>query len=132
MFVYKGPKTSVRYAALCKEASSLPLKTLWKHVYSVSGNRFSDGTRFMGDLLKEKGKISTWVLTFSTLPTETCNMVLRCRRRMWFRIVIQQQNARSKKPRSLFPESIHLIAIDLKPNGVSASYALTCCFVVRP
>ncbi|GFW12664.1 hypothetical protein TNCV_3883741 [Trichonephila clavipes] len=30
-------------------------------------------------------------------------MVLHCRRRVWSRIVIQQQNARSEKPRPLFP-----------------------------
>ncbi|GFW35859.1 hypothetical protein TNCV_1926901 [Trichonephila clavipes] len=33
-------------------------------------------------------------------PTKSCNMVLRCRHR-----VIQQQNARSEKPESLFFES---------------------------
>ncbi|GFU55153.1 hypothetical protein TNCV_426571 [Trichonephila clavipes] len=35
-------------------------------------------------------------------PTKSCNMVLCCRHRVWSRIVIQQQNTRSEKPRSLF------------------------------
>ncbi|GFS78160.1 hypothetical protein TNCV_1107711 [Trichonephila clavipes] len=37
------------------------------------------------------------------LQTNSCNMVLLCRRRVWTRIIIQQQNARFEKPRSLFP-----------------------------
>ncbi|GFY13805.1 hypothetical protein TNCV_985771 [Trichonephila clavipes] len=37
------------------------------------------------------------------LSTKSCNMVLHCRRRVWSRIVIQQQNPRSEKPRPLFP-----------------------------
>ncbi|GFV34991.1 hypothetical protein TNCV_4053091 [Trichonephila clavipes] len=36
------------------------------------------------------------------LQTNSCNMVLRCRRRVRTRIIIQQ-NARFEKPRSLFP-----------------------------
>ncbi|GFT13896.1 hypothetical protein TNCV_2615501 [Trichonephila clavipes] len=36
-------------------------------------------------------------------PTKSCNMVLHCRRGVWSRIVIQLQNARSEKPRPLFP-----------------------------
>ncbi|GFU61393.1 hypothetical protein TNCV_3404811 [Trichonephila clavipes] len=36
------------------------------------------------------------------LQITSCNMVLRCRRRVWTRIIIQQQNARFEKPRSLF------------------------------
>ncbi|GFS70159.1 hypothetical protein TNCV_2199921 [Trichonephila clavipes] len=36
------------------------------------------------------------------LQTNSCNMVLRFRRRVWTRIIIQQQNARFEMPRSLF------------------------------
>ncbi|GFU41907.1 hypothetical protein TNCV_2085921 [Trichonephila clavipes] len=37
------------------------------------------------------------------LQTQSGNMVLRCRRRVWTCIITQQQNARFEKPRSLFP-----------------------------
>ncbi|GFV47257.1 hypothetical protein TNCV_4829131 [Trichonephila clavipes] len=42
-----------------------------------------------------------------TLPSKS--MVLRCRYRVWFRIVIQQQNARFEMSMPLFPK--HLFQI---------------------
>ncbi|GFW31775.1 hypothetical protein TNCV_5039451 [Trichonephila clavipes] len=46
-------------------------------------------------------KIGTiWWMVYA-LPTKNCNMVLRCRCRVWPHIVIQQQNTRFEKPMSL-------------------------------
>ncbi|GFU83602.1 hypothetical protein TNCV_1886371 [Trichonephila clavipes] len=45
-------------------------------------------------------EIRTMILA---LPVKSCNMVLRCRQRVWSRIVIQQQKARFEKPGHFFP-----------------------------
>ncbi|GFU89424.1 hypothetical protein TNCV_1673701 [Trichonephila clavipes] len=44
-------------------------------------------------------EIRTMILA---LPVKSCNMVLRCRQRVWSRIVIQQQKARFEKPGHFF------------------------------